>query len=137
MDTLLANVHKQNVTRFPYEIARLAQDIAGGLMVTCPSEEDLKSPEVGKWVKKYLQGRGDVPTEHRMRILRLIENLTMGVGRGRVPHRVDARRRLAAGPADHDLAAGEHEGEAEDREEARGHHGRFRGRWGGVISSTF
>ena len=78
MDTLLANVHKQNVTRFPYEIARLAQDIAGGLMVTCPSEDDLKSPETGKWVKKYLQGRSSVPTENRIRILRLIENLTLG-----------------------------------------------------------
>jgi aromatic ring hydroxylase len=36
---LLANVCKQNVTRFPYEIARLAEDIAGGLMVTMPSGE--------------------------------------------------------------------------------------------------
>jgi 4-hydroxybutyryl-CoA dehydratase/vinylacetyl-CoA-Delta-isomerase len=34
VDTLLANVCKLNVTRFPYEIARLAQDIAGGLLVT-------------------------------------------------------------------------------------------------------
>jgi len=78
VNTLLANVHKQNVTRFPYEIARLAQDIAGGLMVTCPSEDDLRSPDTGKWVTKYLQGRSGVPTEHRVRILRLIENLTMG-----------------------------------------------------------
>jgi 4-hydroxybutyryl-CoA dehydratase / vinylacetyl-CoA-Delta-isomerase len=78
VDTLLANVHKQNVTRFPYEIARIAQDIAGGLMVTCPSEEDLKSPETGKWVQKYLQGRSGVHTEDRIRILRLIENLTLG-----------------------------------------------------------
>ena len=38
IDLLLANVCKQNVTRFPYEIARLAQDLAGGLMVTQPSE---------------------------------------------------------------------------------------------------
>jgi len=78
VDTLLANVHKQNVTRFPYEIARLAQDIAGGLVVTCPSEDDLKSPEVGKWVEKYFRGTSTVPTESRMRILRLIENLTLG-----------------------------------------------------------
>lgn len=78
VNTLLANVHKQNVTRFPYEIARLAQDIAGGIVVTLPSEEDLKSPEVGKYVEKYLQGKSDVPTENRMRILRLIENLTLG-----------------------------------------------------------
>ena len=41
IDMLLANVCKQNVTRFPYEIARLAEDIAGGLMVTMPSAQDL------------------------------------------------------------------------------------------------
>ena len=78
VDTLLANVSKQNVTRFPYEIARLAQDIAGGLMVTLPSVSDLNSPEVGKWLQKYYKGREDVPTDSRFRILRLIENLTLG-----------------------------------------------------------
>ncbi len=78
VNTLLANVCKQNVTRFPYEIARLAQDIAGGLMVTCPSEEDLRSPEIGKWIEKYYKTKADVSTENRMRILRLIENITMG-----------------------------------------------------------
>ena len=78
VDTLLANVHKQNVTRFPYEISRLAQDIAGGLMVTLPSEADLQSPETGKWLKKYFATRGEVPPLNRMRILRLIENLTLG-----------------------------------------------------------
>lgn len=78
VDVLLANVHKQNITRLPYEIARLAQDIAGGLVVTLPSEADLKSPEVGKWVEKYYKTKDGVPTEHRMRILRLIENITMG-----------------------------------------------------------
>jgi 4-hydroxybutyryl-CoA dehydratase/vinylacetyl-CoA-Delta-isomerase len=78
VDTLLANVSKQNVTRFPYEIARLAQDIAGGLMVTLPSVSDFKSPEVGKWMEKYYKGREGVSTENRFRILRLIENLTLG-----------------------------------------------------------
>ena len=78
VNTLLANVHKQNVTRFPYEIARLAQDVAGGLMVTLPSEKDLRSQEVGKWIEKYFKARDGVPTERRMRILRLIENITLG-----------------------------------------------------------
>ncbi len=78
VNVLLANVHKQNITRFPYEIARLAQDIAGGLMVTLPSEADFKSPEIGKWVEKYYKTKADVCTEDRMRILRLIENITMG-----------------------------------------------------------
>ncbi|MFH1082800.1 MAG: 4-hydroxyphenylacetate 3-hydroxylase family protein [Pseudomonadota bacterium] len=78
VNTLLANVHKQNVTRFPYEIARIAQDIAGGLMVTLPSEKDFRSPETAKWVEKYFRANPDVSTENRMRILRLIENLTLG-----------------------------------------------------------
>lgn len=80
IDLLLANVCKQNVTRFPYEIARLAEDIAGGLMVTQPSEKDLRNPEIGPYVEKYLKGVDSVPTEHRMRIMRLIENLTLGTG---------------------------------------------------------
>lgn len=78
VNTLLANVHKQNVTRFPYEIARIAQDVAGGLMVTMPSESDLKAPETGKWIEKYFRARGDVSAVNRMRILRLIENITLG-----------------------------------------------------------
>lgn len=78
VNSLLANVHKQNVTRFPYEIARLAQDIAGGLMVTLPSERDLKNPDTGRWIEKYFRADPKVATESRMRILRLIENLTLG-----------------------------------------------------------
>lgn len=78
VDTLLANVCKQNVTRFPYEIARLAEDIAGGGMVTCPSESDLRDPELGPYVEKYLRGVESVSTENRIKIWRLIENLTLG-----------------------------------------------------------
>jgi len=78
VDLLLANVCKQNVTRFPYEIARLAEDLAGGLMVTMPSEKDLHHPEIGPLVEKYLRGVAEIPTADRMRILRLIENLTLG-----------------------------------------------------------
>lgn len=78
IDLLLANVCKQNITRLPYEIARLAEDIAGGLMVTMPSEKDLRSPEIGKVVEKYFRGVEAISTEDRMRILRLIENITLG-----------------------------------------------------------
>ncbi|HET8706933.1 MAG TPA: 4-hydroxyphenylacetate 3-hydroxylase N-terminal domain-containing protein [Pseudomonadales bacterium] len=77
-DSMLANVCKHNVTRFPYEIARLAQDIAGGIMVTLPSEQDFNHEEVGPILEKYLRGRSDVPTETRVRMLRLIENMTLG-----------------------------------------------------------
>lgn len=78
INLLLANVCKQNVTRLPYEIDRLAEDIAGGLMVTMPSEQDFKDEKIGPFVKKYLQGATGTSTENRMRVLRLIENLTLG-----------------------------------------------------------
>jgi 4-hydroxybutyryl-CoA dehydratase/vinylacetyl-CoA-Delta-isomerase len=77
-DPMLANVCKHNVTRFPYEIARLAQDIAGGIMVTLPSEQDFRHEELGPVLNKYLKGRSDIPTEARVRMLRLIENMTLG-----------------------------------------------------------
>jgi len=78
IDMLLANVCKQNVTRFPYEIARLAEDIGGGLLVTMPSEEDFKDEVLGKYLDKYLRGKNEVPTLDRMKVLRLIENITLG-----------------------------------------------------------
>ncbi|MDB7817349.1 4-hydroxyphenylacetate 3-hydroxylase family protein [Intestinimonas butyriciproducens] len=78
IDLLLANVCKQNVTRFPYEIVRLAEDIAGGLMVTAPSEADFRDPKLGPVIEKYLKGVNGVSTENRLRILRLIENLALG-----------------------------------------------------------
>lgn len=77
-DEMLANVCKHHVTKMPYEIGRLAQDLAGGLMVTMPSERDFRHEETGPLLEKYLQGRPEVSTEARMRILRLIENMTLG-----------------------------------------------------------
>jgi 4-hydroxybutyryl-CoA dehydratase / vinylacetyl-CoA-Delta-isomerase len=77
-DSMLANVCKHNVTRFPYEIARLAQDLAGGLMVTLPSQADFEHEIAGPILRKYLKGRSNVPVEHRARMLRLIENMTLG-----------------------------------------------------------
>ena len=80
VNPLLANIVKHNVTRFPFEMARLAMDIAGGIVGTMPSEKDFKHPKLGKYIDKYLKGKADVPTEHRMRIVRLIENMALGTG---------------------------------------------------------
>ena len=86
IDLLLANVCKQNVTRFPYEIVRLAEDIAGGLMVTMPSETDFKSATVvgregetiGEICNKYFATHEGVSTEDRQRIMRFLENMCLG-----------------------------------------------------------
>jgi len=79
-DPLLANVVKLNITRLPFEWSRLAQDLAGGLITTAPSERDLRSPEVGRLVEKYLARKEGVPAEHILRLFRLVENLSVGGG---------------------------------------------------------
>ena len=80
IDMLLANVCKLNVTRFPYEIARLATDIAGGLLGTLPSAQDVEDPEVGPYIRKYLAAAEGVDAVDRVKVLRLIENLVAGAG---------------------------------------------------------
>jgi len=77
-DPLLANSCKLNVTRYPYELGRLAQDLAGGAVVTLPSEQDFDHPDLGPVLDKYFQGRPGVPTRDRVKVFRLIENMTMG-----------------------------------------------------------
>jgi 4-hydroxybutyryl-CoA dehydratase/vinylacetyl-CoA-Delta-isomerase len=78
VDTMLANVCKQNVTRFHFEVARLATDIAGGFIATLPSEYDLNSEDVGHLVRKYFSGVAGIPVKERIKIGRLIEAMTGG-----------------------------------------------------------
>ena len=77
---------KQNVSRFPYEIVRLAEDIAGGLMVAMPSEKDFASDTavgregetIGEICRKYFAAREGVSTEDRQRLMRFLENMCLG-----------------------------------------------------------
>jgi 4-hydroxybutyryl-CoA dehydratase/vinylacetyl-CoA-Delta-isomerase len=77
-DPLLANVTKLNVTRNVYEIARLAQDIAGGILATAPSEFDWKDKNIGQYVEKYMKSNSNFSTEARLRLVRLLEAMTCG-----------------------------------------------------------
>ncbi len=67
-----------NETRFPNELSRLADDMAGGLLVTRPSEKDFRHPVIDKYIKKYLQGVADVPAEEPIRMLTLVHPMTFG-----------------------------------------------------------
>jgi 4-hydroxybutyryl-CoA dehydratase/vinylacetyl-CoA-Delta-isomerase len=66
-DELLANVCKHNVTRFPYELARLAQDLAGGLVATLPSEQDFAG-----YLTESMHGAGS-PQAQRIQIARQMQ----------------------------------------------------------------
>jgi 4-hydroxybutyryl-CoA dehydratase/vinylacetyl-CoA-Delta-isomerase len=78
VDQLLANTVKLNVTRNIYEVSRLSHDIAGGIIATLPSQKDFEHEEIGKYLEKYFKGEASVPTHERVRILRLLENMTGG-----------------------------------------------------------
>jgi len=78
VDPLLANVAKQNVTRFMYEIGRLAQDLAGGIVATLPSQKDFQNPKLNQYLQKYLKAKEGVSVEERARLIRLIENISTG-----------------------------------------------------------
>ncbi|MBK79041.1 MAG: 4-hydroxybutyryl-CoA dehydratase [Flavobacteriaceae bacterium] len=77
-DDMLSNVCKHHVTKLPFEVSQIAQDLAGGFVTTLPSEQDLNHPKIGKLLHKYLRGNSKFSSEERIRILRLIENMTMG-----------------------------------------------------------
>jgi len=77
-DDLLANVCKQHVTKETYEIGRIAQDLAGGLVGSMPSGIDFNEGTMSEDLKKYLKGKKDINSEDRVKILRLIENMTLG-----------------------------------------------------------
>jgi 4-hydroxybutyryl-CoA dehydratase/vinylacetyl-CoA-Delta-isomerase len=80
VDLLLANVCKLNITRFPFELARLATDIAEGLLGTMPSAQAIDDPIARPYIKKYLAAAKGVDVVDRMKVLRLIENIVLGAG---------------------------------------------------------
>lgn len=76
VNPLLANTAKFNTARYYPEVTRLAQDIAGGFIATLPAEAELQNPRVAGHIRKYYATRPDVPAEERIRLGRLIENMT-------------------------------------------------------------
>jgi len=51
-------------------------DIAGGIVATVPSARDFLSPEIGKYVDKYLSAKDGIPAEHRIRAIKLVRDLS-------------------------------------------------------------
>ena len=77
-DTMLANITKHNTTKFVYEIDRIAHDLVGGLLATLPAEADLRNPEIGPLIERYLAGNESMCTEDKIRLYRLVETLSGG-----------------------------------------------------------
>jgi 4-hydroxybutyryl-CoA dehydratase/vinylacetyl-CoA-Delta-isomerase len=80
-DLVYPNPMYANICKFYFadnwhQATKYIQDIAGGITVTCPSGKDFMNPETHELLDKYLGGREGVPTEHRLRMAKLIRDLT-------------------------------------------------------------
>lgn len=72
-NSLIVNAGKvSGVEGFNRVIMNLAE-IAGGIPVTAPSEFDLKSPDVGELLEKYLRANPSFTTEERLKLIKFIE----------------------------------------------------------------
>ena len=57
---------------------KLLGDIAGGIASTVPSYKDWMNPYIRPYIDKYLAGKDGIPTEHRLRAVRMVKELLIG-----------------------------------------------------------
>ena len=73
---LYANVGKTWTAKLFHESVRMVQEIAGGLIDTVPSVSDCTNPELCAFIDKYLKGRADISTDDRLKLFRLLQDMT-------------------------------------------------------------
>lgn len=73
---LTVNLGKYYFADRYHEINKLIQEIAGGLMVTAPAVSDLRNPETEPYINKYLSGAPGWNGVDRMRVMKLVKDLT-------------------------------------------------------------
>jgi 4-hydroxybutyryl-CoA dehydratase / vinylacetyl-CoA-Delta-isomerase len=78
-DPILANNAKYYISKAVFDLIRLAEDITGGILACCPGEKEMNNPEIAHHLARYLKGVDDQPAAHRLRIVRLIENISWGM----------------------------------------------------------
>ena len=73
---MIANICKFYFADNWHQATKYIQDIAGGIVATCPSSKDFLNPEIHDLLEKYLAGKEGVPTEDRLRMVKLVRDLT-------------------------------------------------------------
>ena len=71
-----SNMAKYKFANDVAESSKMAADVAGGLVGDCFTYRDWANPEERLFLEKYLAGKEGVPTEHRLRVLRLLKDIT-------------------------------------------------------------
>lgn len=75
-DPVFANIGKLLMATQIYDMHRLAHTVTGGLVVALPSPEEDHNPVTRATLSEVLQGNAAIPAEHRLRTVRLLDDLT-------------------------------------------------------------
>ncbi len=75
-DPVYSNIGKLLQGTHIYDMFRIVHDTAGGILVASPYPEDMESPAAGERLARYLQGREDIPSDYRLSVARLLEDIT-------------------------------------------------------------
>jgi 4-hydroxybutyryl-CoA dehydratase / vinylacetyl-CoA-Delta-isomerase len=75
-DGVFANVGKLMMATQIYEMHRLAHDVSGGLIVALPGPDEDHNPETRGDMLAMLAGNPAIPTQHRLEVARLMQDLT-------------------------------------------------------------
>ncbi len=59
-----------------HQAIKIVEDICGGIAGTIPAFRDWINPETQPVLEKYLGGKAGVPTEYRLRAVRLVKDIT-------------------------------------------------------------
>ncbi len=75
-DPMTVNLAKSHFAHGYHEAVQHVQELAGGLLVTGPGDEDWASEELRPFLSKYLAGREGIGGEQRLRMMNFIRDLT-------------------------------------------------------------
>jgi len=73
---MYANICKFFFADHWHQAIKYLQDIAGGSVATAPTAKDYFNPEIHDYLEKYFQGRAGSQTEHRLRLMKLIRDIS-------------------------------------------------------------
>ncbi len=73
---VMTNLAKYHFANNYHQAVCWVQDIAGGLVVTGPAEEDLENPDTKGYIERLLGGKKGVSTRDRLRAFNLVRDLT-------------------------------------------------------------
>ncbi|NLO27229.1 MAG: hypothetical protein GX113_03480 [Actinobacteria bacterium] len=73
---MIANICKFYFADNWHQATKYIQDIGGGIIVTAPSYKDYTNPETHALMEKYFAGSARTSTENRLRMVKLVRDLT-------------------------------------------------------------